>query len=388
MKDQFKQRLRDYEAGKLSPEETAELEQELARLEAYQEHLDEALAEGGNKKEPEAAGSLRLNPKREKQLMKRAKWKMRSWNVGTVFGIVVLLLFVNSIFTAIYYDAGEPARRDMLKDAIDSAIAVTHPNIMTNGSNSSTGALLGMKFEGNLRKKVGNEYVYAGEYTTKLLLNKLNTYKIKWADPDQNNNNFFYLPDAKLGEGSSDNAWKRLEKLPEGTVATANISLDRLYTTDDVLQLFANGELEPLWLAVYYEPIQSEFVTHDLLGFPTTPLWHYGDGVTTYQDKNKRFGLFTTYSSSKTQYPAVRTDGDGELRNANFIATLELMQKYKGITKMIAPFIDIEQALAYTKENGISIYGVVVTGPTKELLKLKDERYVHHIAIKDAELWN
>ena len=42
----------------------------------------------------------------------------------------------------------------------------------------------------------------------------------------------------------------------------------------------------------------------------------------------------------------------------------------------------------YVKENGIEVYGVVVTGPTRELFKLSELETVHSPGIGDVELWN
>lgn len=48
----------------------------------------------------------------------------------------------------------------------------------------------------------------------------------------------------------------------------------------------------------------------------------------------------------------------------------------------------LEQRYQYIKDNGIQVYGVVVTGPTKELLKLQNLGSVHSPALGDVGLWN
>ncbi|GAB6988061.1 anti sigma factor C-terminal domain-containing protein [Paenibacillus pini] len=43
--------------------------------------------------------------------------------------------------------------------------------------------------------------------------------------------------------------------------------------------------------------------------------------------------------------------------------------------------------LQYIDKNGIRLYGVVVTGPFKELLKLKDQSDIAYMGIAQVELW-
>ena len=48
----------------------------------------------------------------------------------------------------------------------------------------------------------------------------------------------------------------------------------------------------------------------------------------------------------------------------------------------------LEDRIAYMKENGVNMFGVVVTGPTKEILKLKDEQWVGGMKVGEVRLWN
>lgn len=48
----------------------------------------------------------------------------------------------------------------------------------------------------------------------------------------------------------------------------------------------------------------------------------------------------------------------------------------------------LEEIIDYVDEHGVKSYGVVVTGPTKELLKLKDNEYVLYATLGEVDLWN
>lgn len=389
MTERFKQQLKDYTAGKLSAEERAQVEQEIAKLEVYQEHMDELLFDDNNHIEPPVQEqSIPFNPKQARKIMNQGKRRARYWSVGTVFGLLLLLSLVNSIVTSLFYSTGEPARQSIYGDVLESAIAVTNPNISVAFS-SSPGGILSMKYYGNMTKVIGSEHVTVGRNTQTVRFNQMIGSTNTYSQAQGSSNMMFYLPEA-TDKSMSKQEWARLEKLPEGTVAEAFISFDHYYTTDAALKLFEDKEVNPVWLAVYKGESKDDgdgMYVRRPLGFPSTPIWHHGDGETIKYGKQKT-GLFSSSSSSSTSYPGVETYGDGKLRNDNFIDTLKLINKYKSVARSVIYSSEIKDALTYVEANGVTIYGMVVTGPTKELLKLRETSFVQHIRIGEVRLWN
>lgn len=380
MTERFKQQLKDYAEGKLSGEEQAELEREMAKLEAYQEHMEDMLENKDRQFFHESKHeSPELNPKKAKRLMKSGKRKARFWSVGTVFGLFVILTFLNSAITSVYYSTGKPIRQDFYRDVLSSAVAVSRPNTTVALSSGPTG-ILSMKYSGMLNKQIGTEYVAAGAYEQTIRLNQsLGNGTDPYRQGGSSNGVYFHLPESVDQERSSVQ-WNRLSMLPEGTVAEAFVSLDRYYTTDEALKLLSDFDLKLLWLAVYTgedKGADAGFV-YQPLGFPLNPIWHYDDIESIVRD-----GSMTT-----TKYPAIQETGDGERRDQNFIDTLKLLQKQKSITSAIVPFSQIKKALAYVEENGVSIYGLVLTGPSKELLKLQEAPVIKDIQLGEVRLWN
>lgn len=389
MTERFKQQLKDYTAGKLSAEERAQVELEIAKLEVYQEHMDELLSDDSNQMEPPVQEqSIPFNPKRARKIMNQGKRRARYWSVGTVFGLLLLLSLVNSLVTALFYSTGEPMRQSIYGDVLESAIAVTKPNINVAFSSSPTG-ILAMKYYGNMTKVIGSEHVTVGRNTQTVRFNQMIGSTDTYSQAQGSSNMMFYLPEA-TDKSMSKQEWARLEKLPEGTVVEAFISFDHYYTTDAALKLFENKEVNPVWLAVYKGESKDDGVgmyVRRPLGFPSYPIWHHGDGETIKYGK-KKTGLFSSSSSSSTSYPGVETYGDGKLRNDNFIDTLKLINKYKSVARSVIYSSEIKDALTYVEANGVTIYGMVVTGPTKELLKLRETSFVQHIRIGEVRLWN
>ncbi|EHB54355.1 MULTISPECIES: anti-sigma factor [Paenibacillus] len=412
MSEDFKQRLRDYADGKLTDEEKNEIEREMEKLEEYQAYLNEWMDN-----EPDNAGSKRpadvqndLSPKKEKRIVRRAKWKARISNTLTVITAFLVITFLSSIGTALFYGVGDPSRNDKYRDAIASAISITMPNI--NVSLNSQGKTYFMQeIYGDMEKQVGSERVTVGEYTVNFLFG-LPSVNADWKNGSSRQSQIFYRPDP-TPETSSANPnedpreqsnkqtasassaksgdWSRLEKLPEGTVAEAYVSFNRFFTTDELLKQFEKRNMEPVWFAVDTGP-EDRFGNHDgvitdPVGFPSYPVWHHDDLTITSYKEEKR-GWFGKIVSSGGHYPSLDTYGDGKLRNAHFIKSLRLMQEYKLISERVAPFIDVDASLAYVEENGVHLYGAVITGPVKELLTLREVSWVHDLRVGEVRLWN
>ncbi len=358
MTERFKQLLRDYEEGKLSAEERLEVEQELQKLEVYQAYMDEMLESGKNQVYAGAQlNSMELNSNQERKWMKRGKRNARFWSVGMVFVILMLLIIMNSILTSLYYTTGNPVRQIVYSDVLGSALSVSRPNIRVSLSSTPTN-ILATRFFGTISKQIGSESETVGTYSQTFRLNQWIGSRVDTYSDIQNRSNlFFYLPGATETARSS-NEWSRLEKLPEGTVAEAYVSLDNYYEQSDVLSKFSGNVLNLVWYAVRtategFE--MGEQAVWNPLGFPSIPLHHH-----------------------------VKTG----LQTDDYKQTLQLLLEYKSITRSVVSTNLIKEALDYANEHGVQIYGVVVTGPVKELLKLQEVSFVKAIRIGEVRLWN
>ncbi|MGN7117717.1 anti sigma factor C-terminal domain-containing protein [Lysinibacillus odysseyi] len=66
----------------------------------------------------------------------------------------------------------------------------------------------------------------------------------------------------------------------------------------------------------------------------------------------------------------------------------ELLEKNKSYYEGLLGLGYLKEKQAYLKEKGFTVYGAVVTGPVKELLKLKDVPSIRDEQLGDVELWN
>lgn len=414
MSEEFKQRLKDYADGNLSDEEKMEVEREMEKLEEYQAYLDEMMDNTSSNSNiamhKRADDQTGLSPKKEKRIVRRGKWKARISNTLTVISVFLVVSILSSIGTALFYDVGDPSRNNKYRDAIASAISISQPNIDVR-LNSQGKVFFMQEVYGDIDKKVGTERVTVGEYTVNFLFG-LPSVDVDWKEGSSGTSQIFYRPknksetssatqeennkeklkEAKAGSSSAKSGdWSRLEKLPEGTVAEAYVSFNRFFSTDELLKQFENRNMEPVWFAVDTGP-NDRFGDHDGIitdpvGFPSYPVWHHDDlTVTSYQEEKR--GWFGKIVSSGGHYPSIDTYGDGELRNEHFIKSLRLLQQYELIANRVAPFIDVDASLAYVEQNGVRLYGAVITGPVKELLTLREVPWVHDLRVGEVRLWN
>ncbi|MEK8211886.1 anti-sigma factor [Paenibacillus sp. FSL L8-0463] len=399
MSEEFKEKLRKYSEGTLPEEERTELEQELEKLEAYQVYVDELMERedhmsehqevvlSNGKSKGKGKSKRKSASGREKGIIRRGKWRARIANTFTVLAAFLVFSTISSIITAVFYSTGD--RGDIYRDVVSSAIAVSRPNTIVHLS-SNAKFFFRMEMSGKLLKQIGGETVDVGSYSTPFLLGLGGVGKFSWTDERSGGNYYFQYPETGKNSGSlrSDGEeWRMLEKLHEGTVAEAYLSLDRLNTTDELLKKLEPLNLQPVWFAADAGQFSRERFAGTPLGFPYTPLWHADDMKVTKISEEKT-GWFSKVTSSSSASPAVESYGDGALREENFMDTLRLMQQHKKISNNVAPFINLDESISYLAEHGVKLYGVVVTGPVKELLKLEENTWISNIRVGEVRLWN
>ncbi|HHV72902.1 MAG TPA: hypothetical protein GXX38_09915, partial [Clostridia bacterium] len=326
----------------------------------------------------------------EARILKKGKWKARIHNALTAIGIMVVGTIICSIFTAVYFAWGEPNRIETYHDIVASTIAVTQPNLYLRNYGTSVKHFFSSEINGELYKQVGSEFIKEGEIKVDFLLARAGYLERKWLN-NYTNRYVFRYPGTANEAANRD--WNKLERLPEGTVAEVYLSFDQLYSTAEILNKFKDRQMKPVWFAVdtSFDNTSEGNATsiHFPIGFSYEPVWHNSDMIITRQEEEK-YGLMGKAVSTTGTYPELEAYGSAELREAHFIKTLELLKQHEDIANRVAlgPELKLQQRIDYVKEHGVNIYGAVVTGPTKEILKLREEPWVAAICLGEAKLWN
>jgi hypothetical protein len=374
MSEDFKKKLEDYSNGLLSKEETEEVEKELDKMELYQSYLDSLM---GSEEETEKGPSI------EKKLVKKGKWKARMQNAWTALSLLLLFLIVGWVTSAVFYSWGSPSRQDVYSDVVKAAVETTQPNVMI-GSTMMSGGIFTMDYEGELRKRIGRESETVEHFETKFLFGFFN---VDLPDSLSDRPIFFY-PENVVSYRILD-GFDQLEKLPEGTVSELYITFTNYMSTDKFLKKMEGKEMMPVWMAAdtgrENERESNPVGPSEPFGFPYMG-YNFRSDFKTVSREEKKEG----YSEETAETESIESYGDGEKREAEFLKALHLIEEYQGRTEHLhwQTKEELKTKVDYIEENGVRLYGAVVTGPSKELLKLKEEDWVGSAKIGEKRLWN
>ncbi|GIO25828.1 anti-sigma factor [Ornithinibacillus bavariensis] len=379
MTDDFKRKLEDYEKGVLSESEMDEIEKELEKLETYQEYLEENTSEEST--------DYRMNEQKQRKILRLSKWKARFQTAFTALGILILLTIVSSVLTSVYYGWGKPDRSEVFRNIIDYTLTVTNPYGYYGSTDINVKPFFGLEANRDFKKVIGDENVVVGEMKVNYIFSLMGYPENEYYGRLSQEGPAFVFPGVEEA-GSSD--WDQLEKLPEGTVVSAYVSFSNLLDTEKVFQLFSQKNMELIWFAVdtgFEENDKfNEGIIHDPIGFPNFPIWHEDDMILESREESKGFiGGTVSESYSSPEYE----EGNASLLHQQFYKTLNFLQEHeKKADKIIFGKLRLKDRIAYLEKNGIHHYGVVITGPTKEILTLKDEKWISNLVVDEVGFWN
>ncbi|MEK4443729.1 MULTISPECIES: anti-sigma factor [Niallia] len=377
MSEEYKKRLEAYKNGELSKEEAEEIERDLEKMEQYFQVFEEA--EIGN---PHQAAPLLIDSKKQRRIVRRGKWIARLQTALTALGLIILFTILSSIFTAVYYAWGTPDRTDVYRNIIDLTLTVTDPYGQYSGTSTATKPYFGLETTTDIEKRVGDEIYKTGEYKTNFFFSLMGVPEKKTQGViSQQQASFSFLP-----KESSPSEWKRLEKVKNGTVASVYLSFSELLSTNKVFDYLKDRNVEIIWFAVDTGVENRDEFGIDPIGFPNTPIWHDDDMITDSTEKEGNFWFsIESSSSSSPEY----TEGDAEILHKQFLKTLTFLKPYeKKAENFYFGHLELNKRIAYMKKHGINHYGVVITGPTEEILKLKKENWIRAIHIDEIGFWN
>ncbi|WP_139063872.1 MULTISPECIES: anti sigma factor C-terminal domain-containing protein [unclassified Bacillus (in: firmicutes)] len=120
---------------------------------------------------------------------------------------------------------------------------------------------------------------------------------------------------------------------------------------------------------------------------PSEPTWHEDDMIIDFRQEEKAF-FGTEIVSEGFSSPEYEV-GEGEPLHKQFRKTLQFLEKYEGkAEKFYMGELNLSKRIQYMEKHGYKHYGAVITGPTKEVLKLQDEGKVSELEVDEIEFWN
>ncbi|MGF2614439.1 anti-sigma factor [Rossellomorea vietnamensis] len=361
MSEEWKKKLKAYYDGNLSEEEADEMEKELEKLDMYQEVISE---EVGDETEKEG-----LPPEKVSEILKESVRNARFSLISYVTMIILLILPIMTMASYIYYGWGN--RANELIDVAAQTIYITEPNVSLEEMDiEEKVGLFTLDVSMDLYKRVGKNDIKLGDWVVSYDLDKPEfperNYIIE--NPPEEIPYFddkkLYHPDAVVTNSEND-PWGTLEKLPEGTVAEVYVSLRELREPQQMADLTEDLDVEWRWYAI---DTGLEAEGKSLEGGYLPPI-----GFPAQTDPD-------AWSPYHNQQP----------NEEQFMQSLKFLEKYEEQAVRIshAKWLDLDYRIDHIEKEGLYSYGGVLTGPVKEILKMKDNESVRQIQIGEVSLWN
>ena len=322
----------------------------------------------------------------DKQFVKKTNWLLTKKILFVCAQLTFLFILYKVLLTG-FVDW----KNDTSKHVYYSATAVSfkYPNIEGLPIEIENMNLLGTKeIMYTLNKRIGDsteEHVIV-EMTIPII-SRFSTLEVEKKSSKEYGEDTFYLPnDPWTGERilviEDESDWQQLEMLHEGTVATMNFSVNEYMTPERLLQTLQGIDLAVLWM-----PLN----TGEFNGFEPKYTYHYENMLSI----NDRIGIAPsrTRSHSSNFYAEVTNVGASDEITLDTIGE-DKENMLKNMSDMLnepLKLIDIDHLpdrYEFLKEEGFSVYGATVTGPVKELLKLKEIPQVHNAKVTDVSYWN
>lgn len=161
-------------------------------------------------------------------------------------------------------------------------------------------------------------------------------------------------------EVSCDTAISILKNNPN-SIASVSLTLDKVYNMKELKQIEKSHDVKIIWLALEtgneYDLPKNVRMDNEgavrMFGIPTT---------FTKLDELKTYSI--DFSKTEDYIALIEDEFEWSLKHRNYIAKDESLLGFDDMKEVI--------------KNGMNVYGIVVVGPTEELIKLcKDEKFIY-----------
>jgi hypothetical protein len=329
--------------------------------ELYQSYLKESMQDYEK--------SHKGTEKSQKKLVKAGRNHALQTNIMISLAVLLLIVPVLTLSSYLYYAIGGKANH--LIDLATKTIYVTEPNMSLEEMELEEDiGFFTMNIYFDVFKRIGREDYKAGEYSVRFALDQPNfperEMKLERLLPMRGGmeTDMLYHPDGPYGKTVYSD-WDILEHLPDGTVAEIYLSLNQLLKPDELEKQFGNN-VQVRWAAV-----DTGLENKNLYeaGYSVSPIGYPMQvDTTTWSPFNGR----------------EKTNEEVFLDILHFLANDE--KKAAKISR--AKTLALKERIPYIEEHGIQVYGAVVTGPTPELRKLKDNELIKIMKVGEVKLWN
>lgn len=232
---------------------------------------------------------------------------------------------------------------------------------------------------------MGDWQVITGEVRAEMSISGKLTYSILNTGTYLNRDGLasFILPSSIMSDKPITNTQrqeddlKQLEKIEDGNVADLSFSINALMSPEKLMKMLGNYDVVVTGMPVYAGELKDFDIAHSVGGGIDYYVPYLTLRPMSQFSENNRLSMWQLYFMSE--------DKDHMSQHVDYMMSdLEWMNnniKYS--------FLDIDkQRLAYLRTHGVQVYGAILTGPVRELQKLKQHPEFHYFRLSRIEVWN
>lgn len=318
---------------------------------------------------------------------KRFSWKL-SFNVIRVLLGIFLIYAVYMISVSIIYDATNVGKRNEFYQKL--AVDWSYPGYTSSisvGSTNEINPFLTQKIEFPLIKIIGKEeFAITKVSLNKPLIDAYSTTTVNEYFPYSSHKEFtFSLPynpvtNEKLDETETEDVWNQLEHIHEGNVAQLAFSINDYSSPEELLDLVSSYQVDVLWMPVYMGELKN-FTEGGWSGSENDITLAKPWGLAGFKHVDEDFNI--TYSTTNLNTETVKESQEIMLKNMG-----KMIEEDRNLAETLLGTAYLQERYDYLQKEGFQVYGAVVTGPVKELLKLKEIERIHNAKLGEIKPWN
>jgi hypothetical protein len=321
----------------------------------------------------------------EKRILRKSRFTL-AFRIIRILLAVLLIYGIYMMITNIIVDKLDIGKKSMYYSSL--ALEWTFPNVRGDFNiKEENVTIFGTKrLSYDLLKKVGLKDVVIGEaQVSKQLSSRLSNITYSHPGLQRLSEFSFSLPEdprtnRKLQGNTSPHVWDTLKMLPEGTVGELAFSTTSFMESEELIEKLNAYDVHILWMPLY----TGEFVNFDPYGWSgNNNLIIVSDiiGLTGGMDRGENY--HQSHRISRLDEISIKESKQLMLENM-----VDLLNTSNSYYEQFLGLGHLEEKYQYLKKEGFTVYGAVVTGPVKELLKLQGAPFVQGEQLGDVELWD
>lgn len=331
-------------------------------------------------------------PQWSEKKFNRMIWRTRVKFLTNAVGALVLLFILYSLYLSliqIYFDTSE--RNNTFIRSVITTVELHGTGVKVEKPafpNVEVTPFLTQKVTLKLYRDVGRWQVITGEVRAERPFYGELTYSVEntgaYLNSDSDMQGAFILPASIMSEQTMppdkqrrEGGLDQLGRIDDGNVADLSFSTMTLMQPEQLLKLLEGYDLAVTGMPVYSGELKNFNVAHTIGGgtdyyvphLTLRPLYEF--------EEDNRLSMWGLYFTAEDL-------GKMSEHTENMISDLEWLTaniQYNGVG-------EDKQRLAYLKKNGVQVYGATVTGPVRELQKLKKQPEFREFRLGRIEVWN